>query len=112
MAYSKPVLMPFDVMPMTGNNLITTNLLNSQILIIQPSSSCKISNYSTCVGCGLFQIDNISLEKCNHKLCKDCLESKLRDSVGSWVDFDRKVFKISPCPLCKELFRDAGQMLY
>ena len=78
----------------------------------QPSSSCKISNYSTCVGCGLFQIDNISLEKCNHKLCKVCLESKLRDSVGSWVDFDRKVFKISPCPLCKELFRDGGKMLY
>ena len=78
----------------------------------QTSQPCNISNFTKCIGCGWYQGDNISLEKCNHKLCKVCLERSLKESCGTWVDNDRKVYKISTCPVCKELYREGGKKLY
>ncbi len=79
---------------------------------IQTTKPCTITNFTKCVGCGWYQGDNINLEKCNHKLCKLCLDSSLRNSSATWLDINRKVYKIGSCPVCKELYREEGKMLY
>ena len=68
--------------------------------------------YYSCVGCGRRLEDLLTLEKCGHKLCKVCLEVKLRDSPVTWQDPTGNQSKISPCPICKEFFRVGGHKLF
>ena len=77
---------------------------------IKPKLS--IHNGQNCLSCVISIPELIRLEKCGHKLCKTCLDTKLRLSPLMWQLGTLEQSKMWKCPQCKEWFGVDGKKLF
>ena len=77
---------------------------------IKPKLS--IYNAQHCLSCGISIPELVCLEKCGHKMCKSCLDTKLRISPLLWQIGTPQQTKMWHCPQCKEWFGLDGKKLF